>query len=544
MKGLLVCLAAVAFLVPDTAVAGPPADRGRPSPPRLAGYEHALIQLDRARGVLAEPLLRRNGGELVARELMLWRLRTRAARRLLPLLRETGTLRYVEPDRPLRRRAVPPIDHVLRGDPFVPSEYWISLVGADRAEPPGPGKPVTVVDTGVDVTHPEFAGRPATVLLNAQYVAGTADDHGTAVSSLVAAPANGIGLVGVYPEAALQIWDASPRGSGELTQADEIAGILAASRRGPGVINLSLGSGHYDRLEEEAVLTAFRRGSIVVASSGNEFQHGNPEEYPASLNHVLTVAATDERGLPAYFSSSSSAVDLTAPGQRIPVAVPLSYDPAGYGLDDGTSFSAPLVSGATAWVWTARPELDNTQVFDLMRFSARDVWKAGYDEHTGFGMLDLPRALRDRAPIPDPQEPNDDVDHVRPGGLFWSGRELLTHGRRPRAALRARLDASEDPADVYRVALPPRATVTVFVAGDADVELHLWGPRTRSVFEKGKARARDLLAASERAGKRQELVRFTNRTGRPFVAYADVFLANGVRAAVYALSVTSARAAR
>lgn len=500
----------------------------------LGAARDVLIELDRTRGAAAVPLLRRSGGELLSRQLALWRLPREAAVSLLPVLRLTGTLRVVEPDRLLRR----PATHVTSGDPLLPSQYWLAAVGADKVEPPGPGRPVTIVDTGLDASHPEFAQRPGTTLLNAQQVVGEGDDHGTAVASMVAASANGIGLVGVYPQALLQIWDASPTGSAVLTVGDEVQGIMAAAARGPGVINLSLGSEGYDRIEEEAVLAAFRAGCVVVASSGNEFQEGNPTEYPASLNHVLTVSATDTRDEPAFFSSSSLSVDLAAPGQGVPVAEPVSYQPSGYAFEDGTSFSTPIVAGATAWVWTARPELDNTQVFELMRRSARDVWDPGYDEDTGFGILDIPRALSTAALPPDPQEPNDDIDQVKPAGLFKGGSQPLNSAARPRATLRARLDAYEDPDDVYRVYVPPRRSVIVFVAGDRDIDLDLWGAKTRSVFEKGKALKRDLLAASERAGKRQELVRYSNRGRRGITLYADVFLGERVRSAAYALSVT------
>lgn len=492
----------------------------------------ALIQLDRVRGHLALPLLRRSGATLVAAELGLWRLQREIARQIVPELTLGRTLRRVVADHPLRR----PRTHLHAGDPLLPSEYWLKVVGADRVEPPGPGIPVTVIDTGVDLAHPEFDRRPDTLALNRQTVVGPDDDHGTAVASVVAAPANGIGLVGVYPQALLQVWDASPRGAGNLS--NEIRGILAGSRRGPTVINLSLGSEEFDPIEEEAILLALSRGSLVVASSGNDFQEGNPIEYPASLPHVLTVAATDETNEPAFFSSSSAFVDLTAPGQAIPVALPLAYKASGYGVEDGTSFSSPLVAGATAWVWTSRPELDNTQVFALMRRSARDVGRRGYDQPTGYGRLDIPRALAMPAPPPDPQEPNDDIDQVGPSRLFARGRNPLTTPTKPTASLRARLDASEDPDDVYRVYVPPGKTVVVFARGDRDVELDVWGPGTRSVFEEDESElARDLLGSSERAGVREELVRVPNPGPRGTFVYADVFLGKGVRSTSYGFSI-------
>lgn len=493
-----------------------------------------LVQLTRDRAPTATHLLRQAGAELISAELRIWRVHAPTAPALLPLLRLANAIEIVEPDRALRA----PENHITSGDPLLAQEYWIAKVGADRVEPPGPGKPVTVVDTGLDATHPEFAERPDTTLANAQHITGKDDDHGTAVSSVVAAPANGIDLVGVYPQAALRAWDASPSGSANLTIGDEIRGILNAAARGPGVINLSLGSEAYDRLEEQAVLTAFRQGSVVVASSGNEFQEGNPVEYPASLNHVLTVSAVDQTDEPAFFSSSSLSVDLAAPGVDIPIAEPLAYNAAGYSLDDGTSFAAPIVSGATAWVWTVRPELDNTQIFELMRRSARDVWDRGYDEDTGFGVLDIPRALTLAPGPPDPGEPNDDIDQVKPRGLFRQGSAPVNSPSRPKAAFRARLDASEDPEDVYRVYVPAGRSVTVYVTGDRDIDLDLWGVQTRSVFEKGEVLKRDLLAFAERPGKRSELVRWVNRNPGGITIFADVFLGEKTRSAGYAMAVT------
>ncbi len=533
MRAFAVVLALLAVAAPAAAAHR---ERVTASPARLpvAAGADALVQIDRAQVGSARRLLRQSGAELISSELRIWRVRAATASALLPLLRLTGSVESVEPDRTLHR----PETHITSGDPLLPQEYWLAKVGADKVEPPGPGKPVTIVDTGLDVTHPEFAQRPDTIQLNAPHITGKDDDHGTAVASVAAAPANGVGLVGAYPQAVLQAWDASPTGSANLTIGDEIRGILAAAARGPGVINLSLGSEAYDRLEEQAVLAAFRQGSIVIASSGNEFQEGNPVEYPASLNHVLTVAATDQQDKPAFFSSSSLSVDVAAPGVDIPIAEPLTYNSSGYTLDDGTSFSAPIVSGATAWVWTARPELDNTQVFELMRRSARDVWDKGYDEDTGFGVIDIPRALTLAAPASDPREPNDDIDQVKPRGLFATGTSPVNSARKPQATLSARLDSSEDPDDVYRVYVPAGRSLTVYVSADRDVDLDLWGVKTRSVFEKGKALKRDLLAFSERPGKPAELVRWVNRNPGGVTVYADVFLGEKTRFANYALSVT------
>src|SRR5438093_1617652 len=229
-------------------------------------------------------------------------------------------------------------------------------------------------------------------------------------------------MEGIYPQAKLQIWDASP--AGLLTVGGEIDGLSSAVRHGRGVINLSLGGFDRIAIEEHAILAAFGAGSLVVASAGNDRQQHSPPSFPASFAHVLTIGATDESNRATYFSSSSPDMDLAAPGQDMIVAVPTTLNASGYELLDGTSFSAPLVSGASAAVWTLRPTLTNTQLFEVMRRSAHQVSGRGWNRNTGYGILDVNAALAHKAPAADPQEPNEDVYLVKPNGIFKGGRPL------------------------------------------------------------------------------------------------------------------------
>lgn len=543
MAGLrLGALIALALVGPASAAGAPAAHasdqllRHRAAAPAqaaqsLRGHPFSLVQVS---GRRAEVALALAGGKPVSRRFGIWRLQRPAAERVLPALRGAALVRAFEPDRPVET-----FHHVTPGDPLVPTEWWIRMIGADRAEPPGPGKPVTVIDSGLDLEHPEFAGRAGTELLNAQVLsAGDGYPHATAVGSVVAAPVNAAGLVGVYPQAVLRSWDADA--DGDLTTASVIAGLDAAIKRGPGVINLSLGVAR-SQLLEDLVNAAFGTGSLVVAAVGNDRANGSRPSVPAVLPHVLTVAGTDPAGAVAPFSSSSPAVDLAAPATQIPVAVPLDFDATGYSLFDGTSFSSPLVAGSAAWVWTVRPTLDNTQLFELMRTSARDIAPPGRDADTGYGLLDVPAALTRPAPAPDPQEPNDDVHHVRAGGLFRQASPGITRPQHGRAALTARLDAQDDPEDVYRVWIPAGRTLVATLRPNGDVQLAAWGPKTRTVFERGAALKRDLVATSFKRGTAREVVRVRNSTRRGAYLYLDAFLARNVHRAGYKLSVTTHR---
>jgi subtilisin family serine protease len=472
------------------------------------------------------------GGTLVSSALRLWKVPAAAAD-LLPRLVAAGVVTAVEPDRRVLR---PFASRDVVTDPLVPTEWWIPKVGADTVVAPGPGVPVTVIDAGLDMTHPEFAARPNTTVLNTQTLLGQDDEHGTAVSSVVGAPVNGVGVVGVYPQAVLRAFDASPNAT--IDEASVIQGITEASLAGRGVTNLSLGGPDQSFFMEEAIVLAFGRGTITVAAAGNEFQNGNPLSFPADDPHVLTVAATTEDDKPAAFSSSSSAVDLAAPGVDIPVAVPLVDDPTGYTTLDGTSFSSPLVAGATAWVWTVRPTLEKTQLYDLMRWSAKDIWDTGWDKDTGFGLLNIPNALTQAPPPIDPLEPNDDINQVRAGGLFPTAKPLVT------GTFKARVDFTDDPEDVYRVNVPAHTTLTVTMKPDANITLELWGPLTQTVTENGTARNRDLLGLSARPGTETEAIRWTNKAKKAVVVYSDSYFPTGSSAldADYTLTVKTARA--
>ena len=232
-------------------------------------------------------------------------------------------------------------------------------------------------------------------------------------------------------------------------------------------------------------------------------------------------------------------MDLSAPGQDMTAAIPTYWDPTGYTTADGTSFSAPLVAGASAAVWTLRPTLTNTQLFDVMRHSARDVGKRGWDADTGYGILNVAAALTRKPPAADPQEPNEDVYLVKPNGLTPAGKPALTRPGRPRAALKAQLERREDPEDVYRAWLPARGKLVVTVRPTANVSLEVWGRDTRTVFERGAAARRDLIGVSAHGGKRFERVTLKGRGVGQFV-YLDVFLPKKVVQASYTVSVAPA----
>ena len=506
---LLLAAAAAALAGAGDAAAAPLIPRDLSS---LASSSHALVRVSGANGA-AE--VRAAGGTVVSKRLGIWRLSSADAQRLVPGLAVDGSIVDFEAEQPRWRTGV------AADDPLRPEEWWLAMIDADRVAPPGPGRPLTIVDSGVDMTHPEFAARPDTRVLGEQRLIGNTEFHGTAVTSVAAAPANGVGLVGVYPGALLGIWDASPRGV--LTSAAVIQGIEAALSLGPGVINLSIGGTTRSGFEELAIFDAVARGSIVVAASGNEREEGDPPNYPASLPHVLTVGAIGQNGQVTTFSSTSVGMDVVAPGESILAGVPSWLSPDLYETVDGTSFAAPMVSAAAAWVWTARPNLDASQVTELLRRSARDLETPGRDVSSGFGILDVGNALSGAVPVRDPAEPNDSIEHVTADGLLHRATPPLTSRVRGRNAITARLDAADDPRDVYRVWVPAKRRVTAAVTpASAGIATRLLGTTPKAVRAVRTARGLE--------------IRNTGTAGR------EVFLAAslGRATATYTLTLTTA----
>jgi len=464
-------------------------------------------------GAAAAQIARAHGATRIAGQAWLApRERTRA---LAAALRARGVLDYAEPNR-LSRVAQAP-------DPLSAQAAWRDRVVGDAVAPPVDplASPlIALVDTQIDVTHPELAGSNIATLGGST----VADYHGTATATVAAAPANGVGTLGVWPGArTLNI--PLPNGE-EIACSDSAGGIAAAIKAGAAAINMSYGSPSKCIAEEQQVQRAVKAGAVPVAASGNEFDLGNPTEYPASLPHVLTVGAIGQDDTPTFFSSESAAVDLAAPGIDILTAVPAAFDPDdtddGFAAVAGTSFSAPMVAAAVAWVRAARPELTPFQAAQVVRLGARDVGKPGYENATGFGVLNLPGALARQAPADDPLEPNDDIRLIN-GRAFNELTPPLFWGRN-RVALAATADVAEDPVDVYRVKVRAGHKVRISLEPSVgDPDLFVFDGKARSVHS---AKA---VKRSSRSGKRTDSVTVRNRGHKTTTFYAAVGFRNGKR---------------
>lgn len=437
------------------------------------------------------------------------------ADRLARALKRHGLLVFAEPNFVTERRSAFP------QDPLSQHQWWLPPVVDPALSPPvvdSDSPLLAVVDEQIDVSHPELSSGSVTNLRQGPVLGS----HGTQVTAVAGASANGQGITGIWP--GMRILGVESRSDGCT---DTARAVVDAVRAGASVINMSYGFSRYCRTHHVATNLAFGAGVTLVAAAGNEHQRGNRPIHPGADPHIITVAALAPDLSAAPFSTANAAVDVSAPGVDVLTATPMSLDADGerdgYTASSGTSLSAPIVAGTAAWVRAERPRLHHTQLTDLLRYSARDLGPRGWDRDYGFGLSQVERALRHRAPSRDPLEPNEDVAWID-GRWFGRADPPIWRGGRGRR-LRARLDDYEDPVDVYRAIVPGRTRVLVRmrpIGGDADLEVY--NGRSTTVYGR-----RGRIMGSYRAGRRLDRVGVINRGRRRRKAYIVVYVSRRSR---------------
>ena len=289
------------------------------------------------------------------------------------------------------------------GDPKRDTQWGLDALRAEEAWElaTAGGTTIAVLDSGVDGSHPDLVG-----VLGDGYDAldadgdGTADTsergHGTRVAGVAGAEVgNDIGIAGMAPGAELlpvRVLDDFGEGDG----ASIADGVLWAAGQGADVINLSLGGVGRDEVLSLAIEHARRQGSLVVASSGNSAERGNPVVYPAAEPSTVAVGAVGQDLERAVFSSYGDWLDLVAPGTAITTTCPIGLTERctdGYHLfSSGTSFAAPFVSGTAALLAARHPRALPSQL--AWRLSASAAELAAAEEEVGAGLVDPVEALR------------------------------------------------------------------------------------------------------------------------------------------------------
>lgn len=309
---------------------------------------------------------------------------------------------------------------------------WLKPDGTTVLPPTGTPVIVAVIDTGLDIGHPDLAGA---LWVNPQRKAGnTAPDadgiegdlfgynfvdkngnildrngHGTVVAGIIAARSSkGFGIAGIDPWATIMPLKAMEI-DGQGGSINVSRAVTYAADHGARIINLSVGGKRLSRLEQLAFDYAAKKGVLIVVASGNEGVD-TANWSPAGLRHALTVAAVDPDLKRPTFSNWGANVALAAPGVDILSLRARQTDLLMFARNDykpgtavvkgsyyrvtGSSFAAPMVAGAAALLLSVRPELTAVQVTRILEQTARNLSGIGTDQFTGYGLIDVDAALK------------------------------------------------------------------------------------------------------------------------------------------------------
>ncbi len=283
------------------------------------------------------------------------------------------------------------------------SERWLQYVLAKLQIPEahhistGERILVALIDSGIDVSHPEIAGS----------VAGSYDalnskegphSHGTAMAGAIVAHGR---LAGIAPSArilAARAFGAATSGADGTTFAILMA-LDWSLAQGARVINMSF-AGPSDPEIARALATAHKKGIVLVAAAGNAGPK-SPPLFPASDPNVIAVTATDSKDELFRVAVRGRHIAVAAPGVEILGPAPDRQ----YQLSSGTSVAAAQVSGIVALLLQRKPDLKPDTVRRILTSSATDLGPKGRDDQFGSGLANGLRALQAADRVAPPTEP-------------------------------------------------------------------------------------------------------------------------------------------
>lgn len=278
---------------------------------------------------------------------------------------------------------------VTPNDKDFAAQYYLREVNAPQAWgiTVGSALLVGVLDTGVDVNHPDLNGK---VLSGADANDVDLNDsigHGTEVSGIIAANTNNNqGIAGVSWNTkvlSLKITD----DFGQARVSNVVSALDQAYQKGVRIVHISLSTNQFSQTLKDAIKQAHDKGILIISTAGNS---GIKElRYPAAFDGVIGVGAVDETKQKEFYSTTGEHVSLVAPGTSIyTTSINFTYDKV-----TGTSFAAPQVSGAAALIWSIAPKLTNDEVRNILSSSADDLGVPGKDQQYGYGLLNIEKAV-------------------------------------------------------------------------------------------------------------------------------------------------------
>lgn len=339
----------------------------------------------------------------------------------------------------------------IMSDPFVSLQWGLNAINALEAHQAGfrgQGVRIAVLDGGFDLNHPDLIDNidflasqsfvPTEPLQFVPPASGNTFSHGTHVAGIIGAADNGIGILGVAPEAELILVKVLTN-SGTTRTSWVVDGFMHAVNSGAKVINLSFGQrvakdspNAVSLLETWTTLTNYANsnGVTIIASTGNDNinrdQNTSFIDLPADAPHVLTISATSPLGwvldpnkrsldnIASYSDFGIPEIDFAAPGGNsnypdstivtfggltspvyvFDLLISTNFDNS-WAFGAGTSYAAPHVSGVAALIiGKYNGKISPGRVAAILRKSAADLGQPGRDPYFGFGRVNALKAIQ------------------------------------------------------------------------------------------------------------------------------------------------------
>ncbi|WP_364151782.1 S8 family peptidase [Paenibacillus sp. LPE1-1-1.1] len=331
-----------------------------------------------------------------------------------------------EPPEPLQAEAVPeraivPVAPAAKlaaatapatvpaNDPELTKQLYLGQIGAKKAWETvreQQGLTIAIVDTGVDLDHPDLKENlvPGANLVNPGKPPEDDNGHGTSVAGVIAARGNnGLGVSGIVWKAKIMPIKALDQ-SGDGTEQELGEAILYAVRSGAKIIVLSVGLHRYSPYMLDIVKYAESKNVLLVAAAGNDgvaLGERAAVKYPAAYPTVLAVGGVKTDNTVDARSNRGTELDLVAPWTVYTTALGGQYK-----KEEGTSMAAPQAAAAAALIWARYKNLKPYQIRELLRQTAKDIGSTGADSASGYGVLQIDQAVRSTLQT-DGFEPND-----------------------------------------------------------------------------------------------------------------------------------------
>ena len=390
--------------------------------PVQAMERSVIIGFHNKPGPSEEALLHRHGGGIKHKFRHISAYAASLSDKAVKRLRKNRKVKYVIED--TIYWAIEPVE--VAADPIEYQNSWgVEHIGSMTAHSnniAGNGVRVAILDSGIDYTHQELAmnyqGGWDFVFDDNDPYDDSWNSHGTHVAGIIAAAADGSGVVGVAPYAelyAVKVLDGG--GFGLLSWI--IEGIEWAIDTGVDVVNISIGGPHSVALQD-ACDAAYNAGILLVAAAGN----GGEVTYPAAYDSVIAVTGTDSTDQPGWFAPYGAQIELAAPGVVIQ-STSVNND---YAELSGTSQAAPHVAGVAALILSAGTNdlnndgmVNNRDVRMQLQMSAQDLGNPGKDDIYGYGLVNVTAALD----VDDVENPGWSFELVR-GYKRVNNKEIVT----------------------------------------------------------------------------------------------------------------------